>query len=62
MKILNVAAEPIDACCIFSLRGLEISISTIAQPNEVMVFDENESIGRFNSVSDAIKFILFGDL
>ena len=59
MKILDVACNPIDACCCFELRGLEISCSTIAQPDEVMVFDGNVSIGRFDTVADAIKFVLF---
>ena len=42
MRIVNSKAEDIEACCVFSYKGYKVSASTIAQPNAVLVYRDEE--------------------
>lgn len=62
MKIRDVEGNEIKACFSFTYRNLEISCSTIAAPNEIVVFgpvpgNRRDKYYRASSIPDAIWWI-----
>jgi len=62
MKIVNVQAQPIEACCCFKYRGMYISASTILSPPcsihvYPMGLNSDKCIYDATTVEDAIKWV-----
>lgn len=58
MKIVNVQAKSIEACCSFDYKGFEISISTIFRPGSIAVFENIKThIGDFPTVEAALAHV-----
>jgi len=62
MKIVNIAAQQIEACAVFTYKGYEISASTIFKPTQVLVISDADGLDfrsapAFNSVQEAIEWV-----
>ena len=59
MIIVDYKCNSIKACFVFEYKGMEVSCSTIANPEEVVVFskDRQDAGHRVNSVPAAIRWI-----
>jgi hypothetical protein len=57
MKIRDIKGVNVRACCSFSYRGKEISISTICSPVSIVVFEDDKVLYDATSVERAINWI-----
>lgn len=59
MKIVDMHAEPLQACCTFEFRGFTVSASTVFTPHSVMVLDASGQFigGEQCTVEQALAFI-----
>jgi hypothetical protein len=51
MTIRDVEANIIPACFTFDCAGFEVSCSTIARPNEILIF---KKVGKYDRENDAV--------
>ena len=55
MKIFNNEGEEIQGVFAFWHKGSEISITTLTEPAEIVVFRGAQSIGPMSNMADAIE-------
>ena len=57
MRMRNIKAEPVKACCSFYYLGFLISASTIVRPTSILVYDGDDVIYDAVTIEEAIKWI-----